>query len=222
MSRPLAVAIVLAAALTSAAAAQPHAPRSNFPVFRDRMEDPSRAQWQKPAEVVERLHLRRGGRVADVGAGTGYFTVRLARAVGGRGRVYAVDIDENALRYMRRRFRTEKLPQIKVIAATPSDPKLPAPVDLIFICDTWHHIENRAAYARTLRQYLRKAGRVVIVDFKPDADPAIGPPREMRLSPEQISDELRGGGFQVTREPDYLPLQYVLVATPAGTPQSSD
>lgn len=214
MSRRLGVALVFIAGL-AAAAAPPYAPRHDFTRFRDRMEDPARVQWQKPAEVVERLHLRRGDRVADVGAGTGYFTVRLARAVGARGRVYAVDIDDSALRYMRRRFRQEKLPQITVIAGTAADPKLPARVDLIFICDTWHHIDDRVAYARVLRSYLTNAGRLVIVDFKPDADPAIGPPKEMRLSPEQITRELQDGGFEVTPEPDFLPLQYVLVATAA-------
>jgi ubiquinone/menaquinone biosynthesis C-methylase UbiE len=215
-SKRLAVALVLMLPVATAAVeVSPPAPRYDFTSFRSRMEDPKRVEWQRPDEVIKRLHLRRGQRVADVGAGTGYFTVRLARAVGARGRVYAVDIDERALKYMRQRFRRAKLAQITVIEGTSADPKLPAPVDLIFICDTWHHIDSRAAYARALRRYLTRAGRLVIVDFKPDADPAIGPPKEMRLSPEQITEELRQGGFGVAREPDFLPLQYVLVATAA-------
>ena len=211
--RRQALAFVLTLAVYAAATAAPPAPRHDFASFRARMEDPARAGWQKPYEVVTRLHLRRGQRVADIGAGTGYFTVRLARAVGARGRVYAVDIDRSALQYMRRRFRREKLGQIQVLQGTADDPKLPVAVDLIFICDTWHHIDKRGAYARALRRYLTRTGRLVIVDFKPDADTAIGPPRQMRLSPEQITEELRQGGFEVTRELDFLPLQYVLTAT---------
>jgi len=213
--RLLAPLLLLPSLLAGRAWAQtPHPPTYDFESFRTRMEDPARAQWQKPDEVVRRLRLRRGQRVADIGAGTGYFTTWLARAVGKTGTVYAVDTDARALQYMRRRFQRARLPQIRVVRAIPNDPKLPSRVDLIFICDTWHHIENRPAYAEILHRYLRNNGRVVIVDFKPDADPTIGPPKEMRLSAEQITDELRQSGFRVTREPDLLPQQYVLIATP--------
>jgi ubiquinone/menaquinone biosynthesis C-methylase UbiE len=208
--------------LASAVAAETihHPLQYDFASFRAAMEDPARAQWQQPDEIVSRLKLRRGQRVADVGAGTGYFTVRLARAVGPRGRVYAADIDRRAVRYMRRRFQREKLPQISVIEAKPADPKLPGRVDLIFICDVWHHIEDRAAYLHTLRRYLAKNGRIAIVEFKPDANPAIGPPKEMRLSAELVGEELRRAGFEIEPLPDFLPLQYVLTATlaPAGEP----
>ncbi len=198
----------------STASAQPprHLPHYDFETFRARMEDPTRAAWQKPDEVVQRLHLVPGQRAADIGAGTGYFTGRLARAVGRRGRVYAVDIDPAAVRFLRDRFQQEQLPQVSVIEGGPHDPKLPRPVDLIFICDTWHHIDDRVAYARRLRRYLARHGRLVVVDFKIDADPNLGPPREMRLSAQQVADELRRGGFTVTEEPDFLPQQYMLTA----------
>jgi ubiquinone/menaquinone biosynthesis C-methylase UbiE len=212
------MALALVALLGSGAAAetpQHHAYGHGFESFRAHMEDPARAQWQKPDDVVQALRLQGGERVADIGAGTGYFTVLLARAVGTPGRVYAVDIDKQAVQYMRRRFEREKLRQATAIQGTPADPKLPGRVDLIFICDTWHHIENRGAYLRVLRRHLTKTGRVVIVDFKPDADPSIGPPKEMRLSRQQVIDELQRGGFRIAEEPDFLPLQYVLIAAPA-------
>jgi len=196
------------------AAQTPAAPTYDFESFRARMDDPKRAEWQKPDEVVRRLRLRRGQRVADIGAGTGYFTARLAAAVGRAGTVYAVDTDARALQYMRRRFKRPGGPEIRVVRALPNDPKLPSRVDLIFFCDTWHHLDHRPTYAEVLHRYLRNNGRVVIVDFKPDADPNIGPPKEMRLSAEQITDELHQSGFRVTREPDFLPQQYVLTATP--------
>ncbi len=204
--------LLTCAASVAAAETKPHAPHYDFETFRTRMEDPARAQWQKPEAVVEKLQLRRGERVADIGAGTGYFTVLLAHAVGRSGRVYAVDINPQAITYMRHRFQREGLPQVTVVKGTGSDPKLPRRVDLIFVCDTWHHIDNRVAYLRVLRRSLGTRGRVVIVDFKPDADPAIGPPKEMRLAPEHVSEELRQAGFAATVEPDFLPLQYVISA----------
>lgn len=209
--------ILLVLLLRGLAAAQgPHQlPASDFGAFVAHMEDPARAKWQKPDAVVQRLHLRRGESVADIGAGSGYFSVRLARTVGARGHVYAVDIDPRAVRHMRDRFRRAHLLQASAVQAVADDPRLPRPVDLIFICDAWHHITHHDAYLHGLRRYLRPGGRLVIVDFKPDADPSIGPPKSMRLSAAQVTGELRRAGFRATAAPDFLPLQYVLNATVA-------
>jgi predicted methyltransferase len=136
---PLPVTAVALIALLVTAAAPAPTPRPDFEHFRARMEDPARAQWQRPAEVVNALGLRRGQRVADIGAGTGYFTSLLAEAVGRSGRVYAVDLDTAAVQYMRQRFQREKLPQVSVVQSTASDPHLPGRVDLIFIRPTdWY------------------------------------------------------------------------------------
>jgi ubiquinone/menaquinone biosynthesis C-methylase UbiE len=129
------------------------------------MSDPSRDAWQHPREVVAHLQLRPGDRVADLGAGSGYFTWHLAEAVGQRGSVYAVEIDETALRLLAEGLRSRGLDNVHLVRGEPSDARLPEPVDLVFSCDTYHHMDDRAAYFQSLRRSLTPQGRVAILDF---------------------------------------------------------
>lgn len=131
------------------------------------MNDPARDAWQKPRQVVEALQLSPGARVADLGAGGGYFTWHLADAVGPRGRVYAVEIDDTALRLLKEGTDARRLPNVVVVRATPEDPALPEPVDLVFSCDTYHHMRDRVQYFRQLLAHLKPDGRVAILDFHP-------------------------------------------------------
>ncbi|MBI5517007.1 MAG: class I SAM-dependent methyltransferase [Deltaproteobacteria bacterium] len=169
---------------------------------------PERDAWQRPDLVLERLRLAPDARVADLGAGTGYFSVRLARAVPS-GRVWAVDLEPTLLRYLRDRVAREGLGNVFPVLGTPSDPMLPEPVDLVLVVDTHHHIDHRPAYYRALRASLRPGGRVAIVDFTLDAPE--GPPRHLRLSPEQVDSELREAGYARDGDALQLPRQYVLV-----------
>lgn len=129
------------------------------------MSDPSRDAWQHPREVVAQLSLHPGDRVADLGAGSGYFTWHLADAVGNSGTVYAVEINETAVRLLSEGTRSRALQNVRLVHAEPSDAKLPEPVDLVFSCDTYHHMDDRIAYFRSLRRYLKPEGRVAILDF---------------------------------------------------------
>lgn len=131
------------------------------------MSNPSRDAWQQPREVIARLALSHGDRVADLGAGSGYFTWYLAEAVGPSGIVYAVEIDETALRLLAEGIRSRGLGNVRPIRADPSDASLPEPVDLVFSCDTYHHMEDRISYFRRLRRYLKPEGRVAVVEFHP-------------------------------------------------------
>ena len=133
------------------------------------MNDPSRDAWQKPKEVVEKLALAPGARVADIGAGGGYFTWHLADAVGPNGMVYAVDVDETGLEIIRKELQTRDVKNVVPIHAEPMDAKLPRPVDLVFSCDTYHHMQDRAAYFQSLARYLKPHGQVAILDFHPPA-----------------------------------------------------
>lgn len=179
-------------------------------------ESPERDLRQKPDEVVAALKLHQGARVADIGAGTGYFTRRFARAVGESGVVYAVDLEPNMLRYIAKRARSEGQKTVVPVLATTDSPMLPPrSVDVIFICDTIHHIENRDAYYQLLREDLRPGGRLVIVDFKKDAA-VEGPPLEMRLARSELEQELTRAGFSVTEEYDFLPDQYFVVFRPGA------
>ena len=182
-------------------------------------EDPERAAWQKPDAVVSALHLAPDARVADVGAGTGYFSVRLARAVP-RGKVYASDIEPDMIRYLRERADEEGLANLVAVQGRPDDPALPEPVDLVFLCDVVHHIADRTAFFTRVRDELAPAGRVVIVDFEPDAPAdAPGPPPEHRLSPERIAEELGPAGLRLEHaDRELLPHQYVLTFTAAPAP----
>ena len=131
------------------------------------MNDSSRDAWQKPEEVIEKLAITPGSRVADLGAGGGYFTWHLAKAVGSEGKVYAVEINATALGIIEKEMSTRGIGNVVPISAEPNDPKLPEPVDLVFSCDTYHHMKDRIAYFRSLARYLGPNGRVAILDFHP-------------------------------------------------------
>jgi len=171
-------------------------------------DDPARDAWQKPNEVLDALHLERTSRVADLGAGTGYFSVRIAKRVP-EGKLFAVDIEPDMLRYLRERAHHEHLDVIVPILASVDSANLPEPVDLVLVVDTYHHIDNRIAYFAKLKTSLRPNGRLAIVDFK--ADSPDGPPPEHRVSPEKVSAELNAAGYSLVATHQFLPRQYFLV-----------
>jgi SAM-dependent methyltransferase len=175
-------------------------------------DDPARDAWQEPAELVASLQLQPGQSVADIGAGTGYFERHLAAAVGPTGRVIAIDIEPDMVAHLSERARREETPQVEARLGAPDDPKLaPGEVDLVLLVDTYHHVDDRVAYFGRLKAALRPGGRLVVVDFRPDGDPAIGPPLAHRLTPDQVRDELGRAGWTPLAAPDLLPQQYVLV-----------
>jgi SAM-dependent methyltransferase len=176
-------------------------------------DDPARAGWQKPDEVIAALKLALDARVADIGAGTGYFAVRLARAAPG-GRVFAVDSEPDMVRYLAERAKREGLPNLVAVQAGERDPKLPGPVDLALLVDVYHHIPARVQYFERLRASLEPGGRVAIVDFKLDAPR--GPPRAARIPPDTVKAELARAGYVLAAEHGFLPDQYFLVFVPAG------
>ena len=200
-----------AAGWTSGQVAHQHHPPESTSAYIKALEDPGRDAWQKPEDVMGHLELKPGETVADIGAGSGYFTVRLARAVGPGGKVYAVDIDQGMLNYIEQRAGQEHLSNIQTVLADPDDPKLPASsVDLIFICDTLHHISGREKYYPLLARSLKPEGRFVDVDFDKRPMP-IGPPVEMKIAKSAMVDEAKAAGFHWEKEFDFLPYQYFLV-----------
>jgi arsenite methyltransferase len=226
----LAPTIVLALALVNPASVQQSPPPQKPPATMEEMhklhadpkayiatlEDPARDEYQKPHDVVMALGLKDGDRIADIGAGSGYFALRFAHHVGATGRVYAVDISADMIAHVNEGARAAKLTNVQTVLARPDDPTLPAAsVDRVFICDTWHHIENRGAYAEKLLKILRPGGRVVIVDFQKKPLP-IGPPDEMKLAREDVIADFQAHGFRLEREETFLPYQYFLVFAPAA------
>ena len=150
------------------------------------LDDPARDADQKPHEVVMALGLREGERIADIGAGSGYFSLRFAQHVGAGGQVLAVDINPDMIVHLNQRVRDAGLGNVRTILALPDDPLLaPSSVDRIFICDTWHHIGNHPQYLATLKRALKPGGQIVIIDFQKKAM-TVGPPAEMRLAREDV------------------------------------
>jgi arsenite methyltransferase len=173
-----------------------------------------RDKWQKPDEVIEALQLRPGDRVADLGSGGGYFTFRLAKAVGPTGHVYAVDVDAGLNDYIAARAHDEGFNDISVILAKYDDPLLPAGgVDMIFTSDTYHHLEDRMAYFRNARKYLRPDGRVAIIELagKGWFSSWFG----HWTSSATIREEMEAAGYQLQHEYAFLPEQHFLVFTVA-------
>ncbi len=196
-----ALVILGAASLCAQVTHQHHPPSSDE--YAKVLEDPERDAWQKPHEVLMALKLKPTDAVADIGAGTGYFSRRLAMHA---GKVYAVDIDAKLLDIAKKNTP----PNVTTIVSKPEDPMLqPASVDVVFICDVIHHIENRVAYYRKLKPALKPGARLVIIDFYKKEMP-IGPPPEMKLAEEQVIAELKETGFQLERKEAFLQYQYFL------------
>jgi cyclopropane fatty-acyl-phospholipid synthase-like methyltransferase len=181
-------------------------------------DDPARDAWQLPDRVIETLKLSPDSSIADIGAGTGYFSVRLARAVP-RGTVYAVDVEPSMLEHIRKRATGAGLNNIVTVRAGSTDPSLPKPVDVVLIVDTYHHLPGRATYFRDLTKSLTARGRVAIVDFRKDSPE--GPPPEFRFEAEQIIDEMRLAGYAIEARHDFLPRQHFLVFTPSRQPSAA-
>src|SRR5579871_5154788 len=171
-------------------------------------DDPARDAWQMPYRVIAALKLKPGQSVADIGAGTGYFTVRLARSAA-MPKVFAVDIEPSMVSYIRSRAAKEGLKNIVAVQGSADSANLPEPVDVILIVDTYHHIGNRPAYFRKLAKSLKPGGRLAIIDFKPDSPE--GPPKEFRFPPEKFKTELAGAGYAISEQLDFLPRQQFLI-----------
>jgi ubiquinone/menaquinone biosynthesis C-methylase UbiE len=209
----LAVVALLPAQWVAAQVAHQHHPPESASEYIKVLEAPEREEWQQPERVIAALGLKPGDIVADLGAGSGYFTVRLARVVSPGGKVYAVDIDRQLLGYIERRAKEEHLQNIQPILADPHDPKLPpSSVDLIFICDTLHHISDRPRYYPFLARALNPGGRLVNIDFQKQPLP-VGPPVEMKISKRAMIEEARPAGFHLLKEYDFLKYEYFLVFT---------
>lgn len=167
-------------------------------------DDPARDEWQKPDAVIKALALDPAYVVADIGAGTGYFTVRLARAVPS-GLAFAVDIEPKMARYIAERARAEKLPNVRTVVGSETSPNLPQPVDRVLLVNAYHHIDARPDYFRGLRQSLKPGARVAIIDYRVDAPR--GAPRHVRMAPEKIAAEMKEAGYRLVESFDFLPLK---------------
>jgi predicted methyltransferase len=214
----LAAALVfsaIAGLLSGPAAAQtPHTHQHSFgdaEQWAKVFDDPERDAWQKPHEVIQALTLKPDAIVADIGSGTGYFSVRFAHMVP-KGRVYGVDTEPGMVKYLADRAKREGLKNVTAVAGKPGDPRLPEKADLVILVDVYHHVENREQYFRQLQKSLRPGGRLAIIDFRMDSPE--GPPKSARIEPDRVKAEMKRAGYALAQEHAFLPNQYFLVFQP--------
>ena len=188
-----------------------HVPFGSVEEYIQVLERPDREVWQKPDKVVDTLSLKKGDWVADIGAGSGYFTFRIAEKVGLDGMVFGVDILPGMVEYIEKRQKEKEVQNVQAVLGEGDDPKLKKnSLDLIFIADTYHHISDRENYLNLLQSALKEEGRLAIVDFKMEKTP-MGPPMRIRISKEQTLHEITKAGFTLEEDFDFLPYQYFLV-----------
>ena len=211
------LASLLASALAVPIAAAAQSPSTHEHRFADAdrwahvFDDPSRDAWQKPHEVIQALAPAPDARIADIGSGTGYFSVRLAHAVP-KGRVYGVDTEPDMVKYLAERARREGLKNVVSVAGRPDDAALPEKVDLVLMVDVYHHVGDREAYFSRLRGSLKPGGRVAVIDFSETSKD--GPPKRERISPTRVRAEMQRAGYTLAEEHRFLPNQYFLVFRP--------
>ncbi len=189
--------LILLACLTAAALAGQHR-------LGGASADSRRDEWQKPDEVIRALEISPQDVVADIGAGSGYFARRFARHA---HKVYAVDVDARALEAAAKGAPSN----LTTVVAAPDDPKLPAgEVNLVFFCNTMHHINNRVEYLRNLARALAPGGRVVNVDFHKKPLP-VGPGLSHKLDESEVLKEFEAAGYRLAKKHEFLPYQYFQV-----------
>ncbi|MGH0038295.1 MAG: class I SAM-dependent methyltransferase [Myxococcota bacterium] len=198
---------------------QPHHGAHDFAdaeSWAEHFDDPARDVWQRPEAVIDRVGIDPDTVVADIGAGTGYFAVRLARRVPA-GKVLAVDVEPDMIRYLDERAVKEGLSNLTAVLGAPDDARLPDRVDVVWMVNTYHHIASRTAYFERLAADITPEGRVVIVDFKMGEQP-VGPPDSMKVPPERIIRELADAGYVLLYEDStLLPHQNLLVFGVVGS-----
>ncbi|MBU0753496.1 MAG: class I SAM-dependent methyltransferase [Planctomycetes bacterium] len=181
------------------------------------LERDERAEFQKPDQVMEALALKPGEKVADIGAGSGYFTVPVAKAVGPGGRVWALDISQEMLDYLENRLLVEELENVELKKVLKDDPLLPAGAcNTILMIDTIHYVQNRAAYAKKLRDGLAPGGRLVIIDYIPKSmeERPWGPHPDQQISRETLDAEMAAAGLKPVKVHDFLTEQYFVEYAP--------
>jgi ubiquinone/menaquinone biosynthesis C-methylase UbiE len=175
------------------------------------LESPDREEWQEPERIMDALLIADGARVADLGAGGGWFTIRLARRVGPNGRVYAQDVQPEMIVSITQRVANQRLTNVQTILATESDPRLPDGLDAVLVVDTYPQFAEPVQVLRHIARALGPNGRLGIVDFKREGLGGPGPPMEERLDPGVIRGHAAQAGLRLLRQDTFLRYQYLLI-----------
>ena len=195
-------------------AQQPLAPQSHSrlfpPIDLGLLESPDRAAWQKPEQIMDVLHVADGSKVADIGAGAGWFTIHLARRVGPNGIVYSQDVQPQMIEAIRRRVGREGLQNVQTRLGVGSDPNLPAAgLDAIVVVDAYQEVEDRVTFLQNLARALKPNGLIGVVNWKPGRG-GPGPAENVRVDKGSVTADVRAAKLRIVDE-ETLPYQYMLV-----------
>ena len=178
----------------------------------DWLERPGRDEEQRPDEIVRTMGLRPGAVVADLGAGTGYFTRRLAKAVGQSGRVYAVDIQPEMLRHLKENIEKAGIRNVVPVLGESDDPNLPrGSLDWILLVDVYHELQQPKAMLAKMREALNRTGKIALVEYRLEGLTALHVREEHRMSKEQVLAEWEPAGFRLVTLHEFLPVQHFFV-----------
>ena len=204
---------VLSVTVFAADDRQTHRQPADIKQYLEQLDSEDRDQYQKPRQVIEALNLKPGLAVADLGSGSGYLTRRFIEAVTETGKVYAVDVEPEMLKYTEESVvHMHRSHTAEFILARPDNPKLPyESIDLLFLCNTYHHLEERAKYFRDLRSSLKPGGRISIIDFYPDERSGeLGFPKHHLVSRDTVIKKMADAGYKLEHEHSFLAKQYFL------------
>ncbi len=208
------VMFLSAVAILAGCAGQHHHRRpADIQAYLSHLDRPERDEYQQPGRVIEALGVGPGMAIADLGSGSGYFTRRFAEALNGSGTVYAIDVEQEMLDYVGASLEGQHAASVvRLRLATPDDPGLPpASVDLVFVCNVFHHLENRPAYLLKLKPALKSGGRIAIIDFYHDHRSGdVGFPRRHLVPRDTVLAEMAQAGYHLVKEHDFLKRQYFL------------
>lgn len=174
------------------------------------LERPDRAKWQKPDEVVKALGLKGTETVVDLGAGSGYFTFRLAKVLP-KGKVIAIDTQPEMVRHVHRKVTTDRIANVQAQVGKADDPGVPREADLVFVCDVLLHVKKKAEWLKTIHAQMRSGARIVLIDFKEGELPE-GPPEKIKVPKADVIRMCKEAGFRLQEDKaDLLPYQQFLV-----------
>lgn len=185
----------------------------NVEEFAAKFDDPSRDEWQKPDEIFEFIALKPGDKFADIGAGTGYFSIRAAKRLK-TGLVYAIDSEPEMLKYIEKRAAAAGLSNIRPYRIDAKRNTLPEPVNVIMLVNTYHHIDDRKTYFTELKRWLAQDGKLVIIEGTPGTP--MEPPEQLQVPLDQIVSELATAGYELAAESNALPYQSLQLFKPTA------
>jgi ubiquinone/menaquinone biosynthesis C-methylase UbiE len=202
--------LALALAIAGQAVAAAQHTRLFRPEDLGELEPPDREEWQQPIRIMDALGIGDGSVVADLGAGSGWFTIRLASRVGPNGRVFAEDIQRPMIQAINVRVESLGIKNVHTVLGTPSNPGLSEPVDAVLIVDAYHEMEQPVTLLRNVAKSLKPAGRIGIVNFTKEGG-GPGPPMEERVDPERVISDAQAAGLTLRSRETFLRYEYMLV-----------